>query len=621
MFRSRTKSFTLIELLIVVAIIGILAAIIIVAYNYAKKKADAAVVRHDLVQTPRVGELYYQDNNSYKDFCDQDPTTGNYTNSDLQTLASDIQKRHWTMFCKSNKDSFAVWAKNEDFSINYCVDSAGNNVEGLAFGNICLAQDTTVPPPTVPTDSKMGLVLNGLDATTLHQINDLGAKRVRWQVRWDSIQPNGSNEFIAPNFEGLPEGVEITLIINPASRHLSGKSSTFWANDPDTCPLADNQAEARVFCPPKGLNKAKWSSAYGYNEDYYNFVRTLTLFAFSKNIRRFIIQNEVNSPRFWYQGSGTAAGAADDYLRMRATAYKAIKDSGVPNTAVIDNGLASPVWGIAYARKLVEDNPSEDKKDAALFWNRFFIRTEKPDGYDEPANNQDVGNLIQSYEVFRNSIIFADKVLTQPASFDVLSIHYYNPLDCFAEILTWLRTKTGGKPIMVSEGGYADPFTGLNYDHEKVAGDLVKTQLEGLKDAAGSALYTWFYWYPPQEGFIENEKPNTNIKGLYDQDSGLLPAGGAWKFLNGILSDQSVVKYNEIEKSGVTVKHYSIHNPSDVYYYLVWTDGPPITINVKDIFDGVTSVDVWDIAGNPAGEEQTSITITNQPIYVKEHTD
>ena len=62
---SRFSGFTIVELLIVVVIIGILAAITIVAYNGIQKRAQTAAVSLALNQASKKVQLYQVDNNAY----------------------------------------------------------------------------------------------------------------------------------------------------------------------------------------------------------------------------------------------------------------------------------------------------------------------------------------------------------------------------------------------------------------------------------------------------------------------------------------------------------------------------------------------------------------------------
>ncbi len=62
---NKKTSFTLIELLIVVAIIGILAAIAVPNFLNAQLRAKLARVKNDLVTLSKAHEMYFLDNNSY----------------------------------------------------------------------------------------------------------------------------------------------------------------------------------------------------------------------------------------------------------------------------------------------------------------------------------------------------------------------------------------------------------------------------------------------------------------------------------------------------------------------------------------------------------------------------
>jgi len=63
------KGFTLMELLVVVAIIGILAAIVIVSLNRARNKGKDAAIKTQLQQMRAASEMYNDDNGSYTGWC------------------------------------------------------------------------------------------------------------------------------------------------------------------------------------------------------------------------------------------------------------------------------------------------------------------------------------------------------------------------------------------------------------------------------------------------------------------------------------------------------------------------------------------------------------------------
>lgn len=59
------RGFTIVELLIVIVVIGILAAITIVAYNGIQTRARDSARSNDIEQVKKAVELYYVDNGSY----------------------------------------------------------------------------------------------------------------------------------------------------------------------------------------------------------------------------------------------------------------------------------------------------------------------------------------------------------------------------------------------------------------------------------------------------------------------------------------------------------------------------------------------------------------------------
>ncbi len=67
--RSRQPGFTIVELLIVIVVIGILAAITIVAYSGIQDRAKYAREQSDISSLNKLINLYYVDNGSY-------PSTG-----------------------------------------------------------------------------------------------------------------------------------------------------------------------------------------------------------------------------------------------------------------------------------------------------------------------------------------------------------------------------------------------------------------------------------------------------------------------------------------------------------------------------------------------------------------
>lgn len=80
---DKKKSFTMIELIIVIAVIGILAGIIFVASSPAKKKAKDARIQSDLLQIQNRAERIYLDEGNYD-------TVGCSGDAEIQNLCNDI---------------------------------------------------------------------------------------------------------------------------------------------------------------------------------------------------------------------------------------------------------------------------------------------------------------------------------------------------------------------------------------------------------------------------------------------------------------------------------------------------------------------------------------------------
>jgi type II secretion system protein G len=72
--RPNELGFTLVELMVVVAIIALIAAIIIPNYVHARAQADVAQTQANLKQIATALELYYGDNEAYPKAGTVDPT-------------------------------------------------------------------------------------------------------------------------------------------------------------------------------------------------------------------------------------------------------------------------------------------------------------------------------------------------------------------------------------------------------------------------------------------------------------------------------------------------------------------------------------------------------------------
>lgn len=67
MSQQRTRGFTIVELLIVIVVIGILAAITLVAFNGIRDRAAFAQEKSDMAAINKLIQMYHADNGSYPD--------------------------------------------------------------------------------------------------------------------------------------------------------------------------------------------------------------------------------------------------------------------------------------------------------------------------------------------------------------------------------------------------------------------------------------------------------------------------------------------------------------------------------------------------------------------------
>lgn len=81
-FTDPKSGFTIVELLIVIVVIAILAAITIVAYNGVTARAAYATSKQDMANIKTAIELYYAENDAYPDSANCANTPGEYSYQD-----------------------------------------------------------------------------------------------------------------------------------------------------------------------------------------------------------------------------------------------------------------------------------------------------------------------------------------------------------------------------------------------------------------------------------------------------------------------------------------------------------------------------------------------------------
>ncbi|PIT98083.1 MAG: hypothetical protein COT71_02655 [Candidatus Andersenbacteria bacterium CG10_big_fil_rev_8_21_14_0_10_54_11] len=136
--------FTLIEMLVVIAIIGILAAMVILAMQSTRLKAYDARIKSSVDQLRIMGEVYYYSNNfsfSGYDTCLADPTDDNCPGNlaaDVTAVKEELNRSQSSgLAAAADADGFCVGASlATDSSQVFCKDSAGH--AGLAaFAAAC----------------------------------------------------------------------------------------------------------------------------------------------------------------------------------------------------------------------------------------------------------------------------------------------------------------------------------------------------------------------------------------------------------------------------------------------------------------------------------------------------
>lgn len=135
---SSTRGFTLMELLVVVAIIGMLSSVILTSVNSARNKGADAAIKANLTNSRAEAEIFYDSNTSYDGVC---ATTGTARIGDSVNAAERAYKGTVTTYadgtastwntgqCHDNANAWAAWvplkASASGSIVAWCVDSTG----------------------------------------------------------------------------------------------------------------------------------------------------------------------------------------------------------------------------------------------------------------------------------------------------------------------------------------------------------------------------------------------------------------------------------------------------------------------------------------------------------------
>jgi prepilin-type N-terminal cleavage/methylation domain-containing protein len=128
------NGFTLIELLMVIAIIGLLTAIILVASKGAPARANDARIKYDVIQARTQAESIWSNTSSYATLCSAGTLNESQINygDQLATLESDISKKQGgtlSLHCYAAQTSNSTYCLSaqlvSDTSLWFCIDSTG----------------------------------------------------------------------------------------------------------------------------------------------------------------------------------------------------------------------------------------------------------------------------------------------------------------------------------------------------------------------------------------------------------------------------------------------------------------------------------------------------------------
>ncbi len=136
-YLKRLSGFTLVEMLVVIAIIGILSTTVLTALGPARNKAKDARIISDINQIRAVAETLYD--GTYDNVALDQP--------EIAKAAADVAKNQGELRINKSSDqgalNFAAYSKlASDSNTFYCVDSAGNALETKTepSGGLCSTQ-------------------------------------------------------------------------------------------------------------------------------------------------------------------------------------------------------------------------------------------------------------------------------------------------------------------------------------------------------------------------------------------------------------------------------------------------------------------------------------------------
>jgi len=132
---KQQPGFTIVELLIVIVVIGILAAITIVSFNGVQNRANDTVVQSDLAAIAKQFSLYYVDKGTYPNSTSEliaaaDPTAQPRVQIKPSKSAYDTSQINF-IYCFGNATQYAIVAQSKS-GTNYYVNNAQSAPQVIA---------------------------------------------------------------------------------------------------------------------------------------------------------------------------------------------------------------------------------------------------------------------------------------------------------------------------------------------------------------------------------------------------------------------------------------------------------------------------------------------------------
>ena len=146
--KQKGEGFTIIELLAVIAIVGVLFAIVLVRTGYVRKEGEDATVKTALREVRNAGELYYNDTETYEGVCDTtDDTLAE--SGDFKRIEDYIDQHNGpdgVIGCQESENGYAV-ISSLNLGNCWCVDSQGAGREVELLASDCRGELITITCP------------------------------------------------------------------------------------------------------------------------------------------------------------------------------------------------------------------------------------------------------------------------------------------------------------------------------------------------------------------------------------------------------------------------------------------------------------------------------------------